>query len=461
MAEKITILHTNDFHSHFENWPKVRRYLQQTKQKLEASGQTVITVDLGDAMDRVHPLTEATNGKANIELLNTVNYDALTIGNNEGIGNSHEQLADLYADSKAPVVLDNLVDLRTGHQPAWAKKSKIIQTKNNTTVALLGCTAPFGPTYAMNDWQAKDVDSVLPDLINTIRPRVDVLVLLSHLGIDMDRYIVDKYPEFDVILGSHTHHLLEHGEIDGHTLVCAAGKWGRYVGQVSLTVSTESKKITDKKARTILTEGLPEAMGDQDEIMNYTRRGQKILSEQKVARLPQTYTASLVHDSTLMEEGLAALEKTTHTDTAILNAGLFLGDLNQGILTKNDLHQLLPHPMRMVRVQLTGYNIWRLIREMEKNRRHLRRSIVRGNGFRGTIFGELVYDGIEYDQSEKQVLWHEHPLDPEKTYTLGTVDNFIYGPFFPTLDIAGKVSYIGDRFLRDSLGEYFAGKFPL
>lgn len=461
MDEKITILHTNDFHSHFENWPKVRRYLQKTKKELEDQGQTVITVDLGDAMDRVHPLTEATDGKFNIELLNTVEYDALTIGNNEGIGNSHEQLRELYTNSKAPVVLDNLIDLRTKKRPSWVKISKIIKTKNNTKVGLLACTAPFGPTYAMNDWKALDVDQVLPDMVKMLRPRVDVLVLMSHLGIDMDRYISEKYPEFDVILGSHTHHLLEKGEVDGNTLVCAAGKWGRYIGQVSLTFSTEKRQLISKVAQTIATQDLPEAMGDQNEISGYTKRGKHMLNTQKVAKLSQPYPGSQVKDSPLMQETLKAVEEVTKTTGAVLNAGLLLGDVGSGVLTKNELHELLPHPMRMVRVNLTGYNLWRLIREMEKNRRHLRRSVVKGNGFRGTVFGDLIYDGIEYDENEGQVLWHGHVLNPEKVYTIGTVDNFIYGPFFPTLEIAGDVSYIGDCFLRDALGEHFARNFPL
>ncbi|GBG94668.1 5'-nucleotidase [Ligilactobacillus salitolerans] len=460
MNEKITILHTNDIHSHFENWPKIRRYLQKTKRRLESQGQTVVTVDLGDAMDRVHPLTEATNGKANIDLLNTVEYDALTIGNNEGIGNSHEELEDLYTNSNAPVILDNFIDLRTDERPSWTQRAKIIQTANNTRVGLLACTAPFGPTYAMNDWQALDIDSVLPDLVQRLRPRVDVLVLMSHLGIDMDRYIARKYPQFDIILGSHTHHLLENGELDGKTLVCAAGKWGQYVGRVDLTLG-EDKKISEKIAQTISTLELPEVVGDQNEIESYVKQGQQILRSQKVACLPEDYSSSLVQDYPLMQESLAAVEEATQTKTAILNAGLFLGDLKKGILTKNELHQLLPHPMRMVKVRLTGYNLWRLIREMEKNRRHLRRSIVKGNGFRGTVFGELVYDGISYDQTEKTVLLHGHALDPEKIYTIGTVDNFIYGPFFPTLEIAGEISYIGDRFLRDALGTYFAQKFPV
>lgn len=43
----------------------------------------VITVDLGDFADRWHPLTEASDGKENIVLMNQVDYDYVTIGNNK------------------------------------------------------------------------------------------------------------------------------------------------------------------------------------------------------------------------------------------------------------------------------------------------------------------------------------------------------------------------------------------
>lgn len=233
MDERITLLHTNDIHSHFENWPKIRRYLIATRKQLYKKGESVITVDLGDAMDRVHPLSEATDGKINIELMNTIGYDAVTIGNNEGIGNSHEQLNAMYEQAAFPVILDNIINGRTRTAPTWAHTSKIITTDKGTKVGLLACTAPFSATYRMNDWIPLKVDDVIPKLVKNLRPKVDVLVLMSHLGIDVDRAIANKYPEFDVVLGSHTHHLLEKGEEIGQTLLCAAGKWGRYIGQVT------------------------------------------------------------------------------------------------------------------------------------------------------------------------------------------------------------------------------------
>lgn len=114
MTEKLTILHTNDLHSHFENWPRIRKFITDRRAELEKQpNSSVITVDLGDAVDRVHPLTEVTNGKANVELLNQVHYDAVTIGNNEGLTNSHEQLDELYDDANFDVILGNILDNTT------------------------------------------------------------------------------------------------------------------------------------------------------------------------------------------------------------------------------------------------------------------------------------------------------------------------------------------------------------
>jgi len=46
--ETIHILHTNDIHSHLENWPRVSRFLHE-KQR---SYSEVVTFDIGDAIDR-------------------------------------------------------------------------------------------------------------------------------------------------------------------------------------------------------------------------------------------------------------------------------------------------------------------------------------------------------------------------------------------------------------------------
>jgi 2',3'-cyclic-nucleotide 2'-phosphodiesterase (5'-nucleotidase family) len=457
--EKVVIFHTNDLHSHFENLPKIRRYILSARHALAKKQVKTLTVDLGDAMDRVHPYTEVTDGQINVKLMNQIGYDAVTIGNNEGIGNSHEQLAALYQNAVFPVIVDNLIDRRTNQRPSWAKKYRIVQTACKTKIALIACTVPFAATYDMNDWQALPIDQILPDLLAEVTPQADLIILLSHLGINVDRQIAKKYPQIKIILGSHTHHLLPQGEWDEQALLCAAGKWGEYVGRVDLEISNH--QLTSAKAQVIATDELPEAVGDQNEIANYQQTGENLLQQFKVAWLPKELHASLIGSSELTRIGLKSVEKLTKTQLAILNGGLFLGDLPQGIITRNDLHRVLPHPMRIVKVRLNGYNFWRLIREMEKNRNHLRRAFVKGNGFRGKIFGELVYGGISYDPVSKEVFANQQPLDLGKDYEIGMVDNFIYCPYFPTLEIAGHATYWGDRFLRDVIGDYLAQEYPI
>ncbi|MDO2177278.1 hypothetical protein Q2440_25870, partial [Escherichia coli] len=65
-----------------------------------------------------------------------------------------------------------------------------------------------------------------------------------------------ELPEIDVIFGSHTHHYFEHGEINNGVLMAAAGKYGKYLGEVNLTF--EAHKVVHKTAKIIPLETLPE-----------------------------------------------------------------------------------------------------------------------------------------------------------------------------------------------------------
>lgn len=96
------------------------------------------------------------------------------------------------------------------------------------------------------------MEAVLPQLITKVAPQCDVLILLSHLGIDTDFMIAANYPEIQVILGSHTHHLFKDGEKINHVQLAAAGKYGQYIGEVHLFVDTDTKQVTSY-AKTIET----------------------------------------------------------------------------------------------------------------------------------------------------------------------------------------------------------------
>lgn len=458
--EEIVLFHTNDLHSHFENWPKIRRLVKAKRSLYQKEGKTVVTIDLGDFSDRCHPLTEATDGRANVAIMNTLAYDLVTIGNNEGIGNSKKQLEHLYDQATFEVVLANLEDPKTQTLPDFCQAYKIMTTKEGTKLGFIGLTAPFPLTYNPNGWTIKQVEAVLPQLITEVAPQCDVLILLSHLGIDTDFMIAANYPEIQVILGSHTHHLFKDGEKINHVQLAAAGKYGQYIGEVHLFVDADTKQVTSY-AKTIETASLEEQATDAKEIAGYLTGGHRLLQAQQIAQIPETLSTDLRQPHAFISVALKALKEAGQTEAAVLNNGLFLADLPEGIINADQLHEALPHPMHLIKVTLKGSDMSRLIREMEKSRQFLRKFPIRGMGFRGKIFGELCYDGIRFERNSQTVFWQGKPIQPEQKYTLTTVDHFQFVPFFPTIELVGEVEFLFPDVLRTVVANYLHAHYPI
>ncbi|BDZ31201.1 bifunctional UDP-sugar hydrolase/5'-nucleotidase [Lactiplantibacillus sp. WILCCON 0030] len=459
MSEQITILHTNDLHSHFENWPRIRRYLADQRQFHQGAGQTVLTVDLGDAVDRAHPLSEATRGRANVQLLNQVGYDAVTIGNNEGLGLTHAELDQLYQQANFDVVLDNLTDTQSGTQPQWAKPAKLVTTAGGTRILLLAFTAPFTLTYPLNGWTPASVKVRLPQLMAAYAGQYDVLIVMSHLGINVDRWLAKHYPGIDVIIGSHTHHLLVNGEMDHGVLVAAAGKYGEHVGQINLTINA-AHHVCQQQAQTVATKTLPVMATDASEIAAWQQKGEQLLSQQVIATVPQQLQPHWHHASALTALGLKAITSYAGTDLGMLNGGLFMRDLPAGDVNLNDMHTMLPHAMHVIRVTLTGQDLWRLIYEMELARPFLNKFQIHGMGFRGQIFGYIQYQGLQWRAETHTLLVNDAPVVPTATYQIALLDHHLFIPFFPTLNISGQTEILFKEFLRTVVGDYLATQFP-
>ena len=214
--EKIYIYHTNDIHSDLTYWPRLASELKEKRAMHEEKGEMVLAFDTGDATDRVNPLTEATDGQAITKLLNEGNYDAVTIGNNEGITNSKEELSHLYDEADFSVILTNLFDLETGTRPHWAKPYEIFKTKWGDKIGVFGLTAPLYETYEKLGWQVSNPVKQTQDFFKQHIEKADFWILLSHLGIDEDRYLAKLFP-LPLIIGAHTHHVLINGEfVAGH-----------------------------------------------------------------------------------------------------------------------------------------------------------------------------------------------------------------------------------------------------
>ena len=116
------------------------------------NGEACYIFDIGDHVDRSHPFTEGTKGQGNIRLLNEAGYDAVTIGNNEGITMSKEALSSLYTDAEFDVIVCNLFE-QDGSRPEWALPYTIYVTEQGTRIGVIGATAEYTTFYTKLGWQ--------------------------------------------------------------------------------------------------------------------------------------------------------------------------------------------------------------------------------------------------------------------------------------------------------------------
>ncbi|MEH7440827.1 bifunctional UDP-sugar hydrolase/5'-nucleotidase [Bacillus sp. JJ1122] len=449
MEEIIHIYHTNDLHSHLEHWPSIHKLLSERRRWHEEAGDEVLIFDIGDHMDRWHPLSDATRGKANCRLLNEAGYDAATIGNNEGITLPFEDLDSMYLEKSFELLVANLYK-PDGSRPAWAKPYHVYISKKGTRIGVIGVTVNFVRFYEQLGWKLADPIDELKKCLAELMGKTDMIILLSHLGIHDDELIAGMFPEIDVILGGHTHHILHEGKGMGLTLLAGAGKHGYYTGHVTVKIHEHSKQIMNKRA---ILYGMNEAEKTEHEQQpadGYYAEGKKLMAK-TVAFLPEELKADPLEHSALSKMLTQALREWCDADCAFMNAGMLLHGLKRGEVSQFDLLEICPHPINPCTIKLTGAELKEvLLQTLDEHWPHMQ---IKGLGFRGTVMGVMVYDGIEFrkERNVQQILINGVPIETKKHYVLAIPDMFTFGRFFPEIYRAENKRYWLPEFLRNLL----------
>lgn len=440
--KRLTIWHTNDIHSHLEKWPRIFAFLREKRM----AAQDDLFFDIGDFIDRVHPYTEGSMGQGNVGLLNSLPYDAVTIGNNEGAALGHEELAHLYDAAEFPVVCCNVFEDLERTELAHFAKAHIYIQRDTIKIAVIGATACFTEYYESLGWGiAEPIEAIKREVS---RVQADVIILLSHLGLPLDEKIATEIPAIDLILGGHTHHLLEHGkEVDG-ALLGAAGRWGEYVGEVTLEFDEATGKLVSKQARVHTVAELAAPVDEESQVTAFLEQGMAEL-DQKVVALPHQLEHNWFKSSEISELFHEAACEWTGADTFLTNAGIYMTDLPKGIVTAYDIHQLLPHPLNFIALSMTGVELDVLIREIAEKEEELRDIPLRGFGFRGEVFGTILTKRMTFDAELDMALWDGAAIDPEKIYRVATHDTFVYAPFFPIIKRVAEKEVYTPELLRD------------
>ncbi len=446
--ETIHIFHTNDVHSHFQYWPRMNTYLKAQRECLASLGEASFLFDIGDFIDRSNLYTEATLGKGNVSLLNNATYDVVTLGNNEGITLVHEEFRSLYDKATFDVVVGNLNAL-DNNNPRWLKPYTILTTASGTTIGVVAATAQYEQFYRDLGWKVDEPRSSIKNFAKALRDGVDILVCLSHLGITEDELLANECPELDVIFGAHTHHVFEQGRLVNGVLLTGGGKFGQYIGHLTLMFDQNLKKIIKKEDTLIELAMLPTVPNEHEFLHQLHVKAKDILKE-PLFQTHKTYTKEWFHYSPLSNLFAKMMVEHTGADIALFNAGIFMKPLEKGYVTAADLHEMLPHPINLCTVEIKGSELKEIYMQAQND--EWPNLQLKGLGFRGIVVGKLLTYYFHVDEHRNLFVGGEL-ADLNKTYKLVTLDLFTFGFFFPSFKYLPKQYFLPD-FLRDIFKQY-------
>ncbi|WP_168188619.1 bifunctional metallophosphatase/5'-nucleotidase [Thermoflavimicrobium daqui] len=447
------ILYTNDLHSHLDQTPKIYSIVHRLRKEWARQGEQSLLVDIGDHMDRSCMETEGTDGKVNGAILEETGYDIVTLGNNELLTFSKEELRLAYKDHSYCIISSNIFEQEEGKQPSWLKPWKIFSL-DGIRVGFIAATVYYEKVYELLGWDVQDPMIRLKQVVQEIKPSVDIVVLLSHLGINRDREIAQMISGIDLIIGSHTHHLLEQAEQIGSTWIVAAGKYGEYIGKVLIEWDEDQKVVQQ-------ITGYPVSISEENQaseivqlLQKYRKQAEETLSK-PVAELSHSIHMDWKKESPLGNLLADSLRNWVGAEIALVNSGQLLNHLPKGTVTKGQVHAICPHLINPVLLQITGKEIRITLEESLMN--HFQEMPIHGYGFRGEVLGSMCISGMKvtvdltqqpYEQI-RTIELKDRLLKDEDVIEIATIDMFVFGAGYLELKKGNLIKYYLPEFLRD------------
>jgi 5'-nucleotidase len=237
MTQRVTILHTNDFHNHLS-----AGQAQTLKIAKERFAPNCLLLDAGDAISAGN-IGVRVGGEPILRLMSETGYDAMTCGNRE----SHLSDAILrykIAAAEFPLLCANLTYKEQGKTDESSLPTVpyiIKDLPNGVVVGIVGVTVPM----VTKQMAARHISAYIFEnpldiaarLAEELRPKVDILIALTHIGIKADRELALKAPQYDLLITGHTHLVVNANEPTGGVPIVQAGWFGKYFGQVDFDIN--------------------------------------------------------------------------------------------------------------------------------------------------------------------------------------------------------------------------------
>ncbi|MFT7090895.1 MAG: 2',3'-cyclic-nucleotide 2'-phosphodiesterase (5'-nucleotidase family) [Candidatus Azotimanducaceae bacterium] len=190
---------------------------------------------------------------------------------------------------------------------------------------------------------------MLQAMVTALRPQVDLLLVLSHVGHEEEQALARDIAGIDIIIGGHSHTTVLPPIKVGNTYVAQAGYYGAYVGKIELTVDTETDSMTAFSGTLIPAADLP---APDKKVARIVKRWEK-----KVARLVDFKISNADRDYTKSEMQpflQKVLADATGADFGYYNMGGIRDTFRQGPVTARHIWQIEPFSNQLMVVTAKG-----------------------------------------------------------------------------------------------------------
>lgn len=457
-VESLVVLHTNDLHSHlipFHRSDTLRVGGLAARAELirreRVRTPDLLLLDAGDVVQGT-PAYNLFRGVPDTRALSMMRYDAVALGNHDlddGPGawrrlrpyagfpvlsaNVFAASESSFASPSAPPVppeirkgarwvggeaVSDAAILRFLAEPyvilPWrGRKVAVLGLTTGRLVNIVRISANRGVAVA-------DPVKVARHFVPLLRRQADIVIALTHIGVDEDRRLARDVPGIDLIVGGHSHTRLDQAVYENRGLdfnwgtpIVQTGAWGDRIGRSVLRLS---------KARPVgfSYELLPVRPSDGEDaevaaliapIADSIRAvmGETIFISDKFYRQPSRNDA----ETPIGNFAADVLREAAAAEVGIMNTGGIRAPIPEGPVTVADVYSTFPFDNTVVVVEMTGLDLRRLLDSAA--RRIGKSDFVQVSGLSFDIASDYAFD----------IRVGGKALDNERVYRVATID-FLY-----------------------------------
>jgi 5'-nucleotidase len=268
--KKITILHTNDVHSHIDPFPEnhprnpsmggVARRANIIEQ-IRKEEENVLLLDAGDIFQGT-PYFNYYGGELEFKLMSMMKYDLATLGNHDfdnGIDGFFAQLPNANFD-----FVSANYDFKNTELNGIVKPYKTF-IKDGIKIGVFGLGIELDGLVdkkLYKETKYYNPIEVATDITKTLKEteKCDLIICLSHLGFDYknekdkpsDLKLAAATQDIDLIIGGHTHTFLDKpviktNKVGKQVVINQVGAYGINLGRIDFYFSDETKYISKEK----------------------------------------------------------------------------------------------------------------------------------------------------------------------------------------------------------------------